>query len=363
MSIETTSLISAPTPKLEPLLNPSPASIAETNWKFVNQLLSECKQKTKRILLEKLGQEVAVQWGHLNTTGTSGGGSAEENMLVASVCDLIERVWSHGLRSRQRKSAFWHYLFKYGSANEHRSRFKGTLGTQAYCLPLLPEGRRPYILPDHSRPIQVVVDPAITDPGCPGGMSPPFDSEIMASMHNVSTIHEIKTEIGYARAWIRLALERKRLSHYLQILLGDETLLKTLYKRYAFLRCEDEREQSLFHLQTLNTVDFSCFTNAYTKSAILYQVLIFPSNKTAAGSTTTANVWLHVIGSHGDTSYLYVPRGVTHFSFWGTNVGIVTSLRLGHDNYGSSPNWLIDHIILRNEYTGSKPFSLFREWL
>ena len=67
-------------------------------------------------------------------------------------------------------------------------------------------------------------------------------------------------------------MERKCLSHYLQILLGDETLLKTLYKRYAFLRCEDEREQSLFHLQTLNTVDFSCFTNAYSKSAMLYQV-------------------------------------------------------------------------------------------
>ena len=48
---------------------------------------------------------------------------------------------------------------------KYRLRFKGTLGTQAYCLPLLPEGRRPYILPDHSRPIQVVVDPAITDPG------------------------------------------------------------------------------------------------------------------------------------------------------------------------------------------------------
>ena len=46
-----------------------------------------------------------------------------------------------------------------------RLRFKGTLGTQAYCLPLLPEGRRPYILPEHARPIKVVVDPAITDPG------------------------------------------------------------------------------------------------------------------------------------------------------------------------------------------------------
>ena len=82
------------------------------------------------------------------------------------------------------------------------------------------------------------------------------------------------------------------------------------------------------------------------------QVLIFPSHKSSAGNTTTANVWLHVIGSHGDTSYLYIPRGVTHFSFWSTNIGIVTSLRIGHDNYGNSPNWLIDHIILRNEYTG-----------
>ena len=116
----TTSLVSAPTQKMEPLLNPSPASIAETNWKFVNQLLSECKQKTKRILLEKLGQEVAVQWGHLSKTDTSGGGSAEENMLVASVCDLIERIWSHGLRIRQRKSSFWQYLLNYASVNEHR---------------------------------------------------------------------------------------------------------------------------------------------------------------------------------------------------------------------------------------------------
>ena len=38
------------------LLNASPAAIAETNWNFVNQLLREAKTKTKRILLEKLGQ-------------------------------------------------------------------------------------------------------------------------------------------------------------------------------------------------------------------------------------------------------------------------------------------------------------------
>ncbi len=81
-----------------------------------------------------------------------------------------------------------------------------------------------------------------------------------------------QTDIGYGRAWVRLALERKCLSQFLQTLSSDPLLLKNLYKRYAFLRCDDEREQALMHLQTLTTVDFTCFTNAYTKSSVLYQV-------------------------------------------------------------------------------------------
>ena len=36
-----------------------------------------------------------------------------------------------------------------------------------------------------------------------------FSPNMMAIMHNVSTITDIKTEIGYSRAWIRLALEQK----------------------------------------------------------------------------------------------------------------------------------------------------------
>ena len=59
----------------------------------------------------------------------------------------------------------------------------------------------------------------------------------MAVMHNVATMHEIKTEIGYARAWIRLALERKALSSYLHVLVSDANLLKTLYKRYVSAQC------------------------------------------------------------------------------------------------------------------------------
>ena len=51
-------------------------------------------------------------------------------MLVASVCDLVERIWSHGLVNRSGKSSLWHFLYKYGRANERNMKFKGTLGTQ-----------------------------------------------------------------------------------------------------------------------------------------------------------------------------------------------------------------------------------------
>ena len=64
-SIDTMTLASNTANKIH-MLNASPASIAETNWNFVNQLLRETKSKTKRILLEKLGSE-AVEWGHGDT--------------------------------------------------------------------------------------------------------------------------------------------------------------------------------------------------------------------------------------------------------------------------------------------------------
>ena len=321
------------------MLSPSHASIAETNWKFVNQLLKETKQKTKRILLEKLGME-AVEWGH----GQIGFSGSEENMLVGSLCDLIERIWAHGLQARQRKSAFWSFLYKYIKHNEKSLKIKGNLGNYAFCVPLI--NSKPYLLPDQARAVQVAILPMRKDAGAGA-----LETNIVSIMHNVTTIHEIKTEIGYSRAWVRLALEQKVLSAQLAAMLKDLPLLRSLYKRYAFLRCEDEREQTLYYLETLNTVEFSCFTNAYIQSHILYQVLIFPSQRSGS-SLSSANVWLHLVGSHGETDYLQVPRGVIHFSFWARNLGHVTSLRLGHDNSGLTPNWMVEHVVVKNEFTG-----------
>ena len=316
------------------MLSPSHASIAETNWKFVTQLLKETKQKTKRILLEKLGQE-AVEWGH----GQIGFSGSEENMLVGNLCDLLERIWSHGLQARQKKSAFWSFLYKYIKHNEKSLRIKGNLGNYAFCVPLI--NSKPFQLPDNARPVKVAILPMKRD----------LDTNIVSIMHNVTTMHDIRTEIGYSRAWIRLALEQKVLSSHLSTMLKDLPLLRSLYKRYAFLRCEDEKEQTLYYLQTLNTVEFSCFTNAYIQSHILYQVLIFPSQRSGS-SLSSANVWMHLVGSHGETDYLQVPRGIIHFSFWSPNLGHITSLRIGHDNSGLTPNWMIENVVVKNEFTG-----------
>ncbi len=49
-------------------------------------------------------------------------------------------------------------------------------------------------------------------------------------------------------------------------------LVELLQQILRMCRCEEEREQALYYLQTLNAVDFSCFTNAYINSHILYQV-------------------------------------------------------------------------------------------
>lgn len=125
---------------------------------------------------------------------------------------------------------------------------------------------------------------------------------------------DIKTHIGYSRAWVRLALEKKLLSRHLRSLLSDAAILRTLYKRSSFLRCEDEKEQFLYHLLTLNAVDYFCFTNTYPTAKLPYRVVIFPSKKSNA-ATTSANVWVAISGNLGETQQVLVPKGHLEFVF------------------------------------------------
>ncbi|ELU14295.1 hypothetical protein CAPTEDRAFT_228570 [Capitella teleta] len=307
-----------------PSLTMNPAGAAQTNWKFVESLLKECKAKTKRMLVEKMGQE-AVELGHGEAVITG----VEENTLIASLCDLLERIWSHGRHQVQGKSALWSHLLSY----------QETYHRVLWNLQLTPH--LPVALGLPRKPSRTPEIPILN----------PLPSSLLFDLKNVQQMSEIKTEVGYTRAFVRLALEKKLLSKHLKQLLSNPDLLRSLYKSYGFLRCEDEREQFLYHLLSLNAVDYYCYTNAFSKTVIGYQVLIFTQKKMSGGGTS-ANCWLSMSGSLGETKRIPIPKHTMEMNLQNKNLGVLTTMRVGHDNAGMSPKWMVEHILVRNEITG-----------
>ncbi|KAM9301660.1 DENN domain-containing protein 5A [Gastrophryne carolinensis] len=327
------------------LSNLSPSVIAQTNWKFVEGLLKECRNKTKRMLVEKMGRE-AVELGHGEVSITG----VEENTLIASLCDLLERIWSHGLLVKQvspylsslpikgystshlcpvfvpqGKSALWSHLLHY---QENRRRL-GT-GSFSHTEVFLDMERR------KSDPNPVMA---------------PLKISVVQDMLHIQNIGEIKTDVGKARAWVRLSMEKKLLSRHLKQLLSDHELTKKLYKRYAFLRCDDEKEQFLYHLLSFNAVSYFCFTNVFTTIMIPYHILIVPSKK-LGGSMFTANPWICISGELGETGVLQVPRNILEMTYECQNLGKLTTVQIGHDNSGLYAKWLVEYVMVRNEVTG-----------
>ncbi|XP_060632765.2 DENN domain-containing protein 5B isoform X2 [Anolis sagrei] len=302
-------------PKLSDL---SPAVIAQTNWKFVEGLLKECRMKTKRMLVEKMGHE-AVELGHgeANITGL------EENTLIASLCDLLERIWSHGLQVKQGKSALWSHLIQYQEREEKQEQLAESPVASG------PERRK-------------------SDTGL---MLPILRVSVISDMRHIQNMSEIKTDVGRARAWIRLSLEKKLLSQHLKQLLSNQALAKKLYKRYAFLRCEEEREQFLYHLLSLNAVNYFCFTSVFTTIMIPYRTVIIPIKK-LSNAITTSNPWICVSGELGDTGIMQIPKNLLEMTFECQNLGKLTTVQLGHDNSGLLAKWLVDCVMVRNEITG-----------
>jgi len=353
--------------------------IARTNWKFVEKLLNDCRIKTKRLLIGKMGQEaVALGWSEIGIAGL------EENTWIAGLCDLLERVWSHGLETNERKgkSALWSHLLSFHAATKLRQQ----LSSQENCEAGLTSRRQiggstPSIVDAtaavtgkqgeertgddcenyyHSLP-RSFLSSSITSrsqlkdnklvQNCDSNKK--AERELMTSLRNVMSMRDVHTDVGRSRAWIRLALEQKKLHDYLNHLLLDSDLLKKMYKKYSLLQCEDERQQFLYHLLTLKTADFNSFTNSFPKTDITYRVAIFPSRQISlASGGTSANVYLRLHGELRHTAVMDVPRGTLNFVFKHTNLGFITSLIIGHDNYGVFPNWRLDFITVTNEVTG-----------
>ncbi|XP_025993189.2 DENN domain-containing protein 5B isoform X1 [Solenopsis invicta] len=368
----------SPRPQTKLSADMSPALIAQANWTFVEKLLKDCKSKTKRMLVEKMGSE-AVALGH----GGESLSDVEENTLVASLCDLLERVWSHGLQNKQGKSALWSHLTMYyetvecndatksidpnflSPAKKSLNKFSGIRNHLVSSLRGKSFIEIAYYIKDNFNDLsnlQLETDVSPTrgtdkhkSPGERKTVGPehlrPLPDSLIFDIRNVQAMTDIKTHIGYARAWVRLALEKKLLSRHLKTLLSDTGLLRSQYKRSAFLRCEEEKEQFLYHLLTLNAVDYFCFTNNYPTTKLPYRVVIFPSRK-ASAATTSANSWIAISGTLCETNPVPIPKGALEFVFHHKNLGVLSTLRIGHDNTGLSPKWMVEHVVVRNEVTG-----------
>ncbi|XP_029992139.1 DENN domain-containing protein 5B-like [Sphaeramia orbicularis] len=295
------------------LLDPSPQAITQTHREFVDGLLSECRLKTKRMLMERMGKEsVELGQGEANITGL------QENTLIHGLCDLLERTWGHGLQLKQGKSALWSHLLHYQAA-------QGKTEAPAECPGL---------------------DQRTFDDG-----TLLLRGSLIQDMRFIQAMSEGLSEVGQARAWIHLALEKKMLSQHLKELLTNQELLRQLYKPHAFLLCEEEREQFLFHLLSLNTVDYLCFTRVFTSISIPYRVVIIPMKKLSI-AMATVNPWVCLSGELGDSGVRQIPKNTQEIFFQCKNLGRLSTLQLGQENSGLLAKCLIDCVMVYNEITG-----------
>uniref|UniRef100_A0A158Q7I2 UDENN domain-containing protein n=1 Tax=Elaeophora elaphi TaxID=1147741 RepID=A0A158Q7I2_9BILA len=459
----------------------TPRQIAHQNWKFVEQLLKETKSKTKRMLVEKMGRE-ALQLGHSDAIVNG----LEENTLVASFCDLLERIWAHGSVNKQGKSSLWAHILHHQEIEKLGVLSRGSTRRNSALTPGIFNGKIRILIQrvveiEHesyneqecmkqeektfvnvmdeesiNELAQSIRQQCIDDPHAPGwslsilraanficdklsssvnsneeysiwrssaratGLpstpvlfgrsrppqklsrkgailhrassfgdfapywtaagnnvdenvtdssrkrsnsrtaSPdirqflaPLPMHIAYDLKNVLRMTDIKTDIGYARAFVRLALERKLLHKHLKTVLGNTRLLQQLYKRYAFLRCDDEKEQFLYHVLSLNAAEFNCFTNSFKKTKMQYRVLLVSRN---SRSVISWPVWIIITGSLCSTTPIELKQSILDFTFDYKNLGILSTLRIGHGNLnvsnGASPKWFLDYVLVRNEITG-----------
>ena len=143
------------------------------------------------------------------------------------------------------------------------------------------------------------------------------NSSLMNDFHSICTcfghnpVSMSASEIGFARAFVRLALERRLLSRHLSELFSQADLLQALYKRDAFLRADDGdlRKQFLAHVESLQLLDYHCFSNAYSDIDIIYHLIIVPTRARATGilSTTSANPYFSLSGLLGSTKMISLP--------------------------------------------------------
>eukprot|EP00054_Salpingoeca_dolichothecata_P023401 m.155953 g.155953 ORF g.155953 m.155953 type:complete len:566 (+) comp24672_c0_seq1:239-1936(+) len=268
------------------------SSDVESHSKFIQALLQECATKVKRTVVLMMGN------GAIHTMPE--GAIGFENTMVASLCDLVERMFRHGLRECQGKSPLWYVLGHVEGSG-------------------LPE-------------------------------------ELTESISCVEKMPFLMSDVGRARAWLRLALEKKTLSRLLEHLFSKNGFLRGLYKPYAFAAHEDVQVQVVSHFLSLTTVDFLAFSANYPPATITYRIAIHTARKFRSGTSANVSITLH--GEYRKLGPIIRKKGATfntgacdEFEVTDQNLGILQSVEIGHDNQGLSPGWTLDRVLVTNKLT------------
>lgn len=251
-------------------LRPNRVAQAVSDAKIA-ELLNEVKNLTKEILLETMGT------GNMDSDSEKFvrciEGTNSDGPLIGNLCDLVERVWSHGafVSSSDTSAAccpLWNHLMtfarlKYLDSNPSRREFSD--GSHLNVL------RAPSYHSDKASELDLMVAQGANlfktfnpfKSKIRSEITGPLVRDLIGDITIINKLDEVKTGVGKGRAFIRLSLEQKKLSKHLKTLLTDQALLASLFKPYAFLMHEEEREQLLMYLLTLNAVDLPCYTSTF----------------------------------------------------------------------------------------------------
>lgn len=195
--------------------------------------------------------------------------------------------------------------------------------------------------------------PNESDDPLTGPYSPP--TTLIYDVKSVLRMTDVKTDIGRSRAFIRLSLERKLLSKHVRTLLSDADLLTGNYKRYAFLRSDEEREQFITHLLTLNAVDLNCFTFSFITSTFNYKFI-------SVGVSGSLNGFVSLCGTFNTSSDIPIDRSRMNQFIDTDQVDNGQIFRFKHKNFGcikymklylvQTGKVFIEHFLVQNETTG-----------
>lgn len=263
----------------------------QSHQEFIAALLDECAIKTKKIVLLNLGSDTARSLGHSVVLGF-------EDSLIASFCDMIERMCRHGSKFHRENSYLWKILEV--ASLRH--------------------------------------------------LSPTVQQSIQAA----KDLSSLKTNIGRARAFIRLLIERKDISSSLEEIISNEWTLHDCFKEHALFRNEEAREQVVTHLLSLSTVQTKCFSEVYPVFQTVYEITIRTSKKFMSG--TSANIFFTAIGSKGTLGPFmrhkgsaFATSGIDNFEVPSPFIGSIKYVKVSHDNSGLSPAWILDSVTVEDK--------------